>query len=285
MLAVLQVEFSKFYRHKTSYLGFALLLAMVGLVVFGAARERPRAERQLKSRMSDTFGSDVIVAGNVTPAVTVPRIILLVKLPMYVLVASLVAMSAGGAIATEYSAGTLRTVLTRPVRRGSLVLAKWFLHAFHATVLTLFLGAAGLGLGYLFLGGGDLVWLEQGVRIIPEGEALRDLAVAYALHALSMIAVASIALCVSSAVSRGATAAGVTLAFLLLSLMVGALPFESLDGVRPYLLTTHMLAFEQVLDEVVEWADIRHAALWVAGYAAGSLLLAVAILGRREIKC
>ncbi len=285
MLAVLRVEFSKFYRHRASYLGFALLLAMTGLVVFAAFREREHARQRVKAQLSQRFGGDVIVAGNVTPAVTVPRILLLVKLPVYVFVASLVAMSAGGAVATEYAAGTLRTVLTRPVRRTSLVLAKWLLHACHAMLLTLFLGGAGLGLGYIFLGGGDLVWVESGVEIVPEAEALRDLALAYALQGLSMVAVASIALCVSCAVSRGAVAAGVTLSFLLLSLMLGTLPLESLEAVRPYLLTTHMLAFEQVLETTVDWGVVREAIFWVVGYAVGALILAVAILNRREIRC
>jgi ABC-2 type transport system permease protein len=285
MLAALRVEFSKFYRHRASYLGFALLLAMSGLVVLAAAKEREHAERRLKQQLQSSLGDEFIVAGKVTSAVTIPRMILFAKLPMYVFVASLAAMSAGSAVATEYSSGTLRTVLTRPVRRSSLVLAKWVLHAVHAAALTMFLGASGLALGYIFLGSGDLVWVMEGLQIVPEGEAVRELALAYALQSLSMVAVASIALCVSCAVSRGATAAGVTLAFLLLSLMLGVLPFESLDGVRPYLLTTHMSQFEHVLDDTVDWPAIRHAALWVTGYAAAGLVGAIAILSRREIRC
>lgn len=285
MVAAVRVEFSKFYRHRASYLGFALLLAMAGLIVFAAFKEREHARQRVKAQLSHRFGGEVIVAGNLTPAVTVPRIMLLVKLPVYVFVASLVAMSAGGAVATEYSTGTLRTMLTRPVRRTSLVVAKWVLHACHAMLLTLFLGGVGLGLGYIFLGGGDLVWVESGVQIVPETEALRDLALAYALQGLSMVAVASIALCISCAVSRGAVAAGATLAFLLLSLMLGTLPLESLEPVRPYLLTTHMLGFEQVLETTVDWGAIREGICWVVGYAVLGLVLGVIILNRREIRC
>jgi ABC-2 type transport system permease protein len=285
MIAALRGEFTKFYRHRATYLGFALLLGMAGLVVFAAAKEQKHAQRRLQNQLRETLGDEVIVAGKIASAVSIPRMILFARLPVYVFVASLVAMGAGGAIATEYSSGTLRTVLTRPVRRSTLVAAKWVLHAFHATALTMFLGAAGLGLGYLFLGAGDLVWVVEGFQIIPEMEALRSLAAAYGLQCLSMVAVASIALCISSFVSRGAIAAGVTVAFLLLCLMLGALPFESLEAVRPYLLTTHMAAFDHVLDEAVDWGTIRDAALWIIGYAAAALILAVVILGRREIRC
>jgi ABC-2 type transport system permease protein len=289
MLASLRVELSKFYRHRSTYAGFVLLLAMSGLVVYGAAKDARNHERRFKAQIQRSLGGDFIVAGKIMSAAFVPRAILFAKLPVYVFVASLVAMAAGGAVASEYSAGTLRTLLSRPVRRTYVVLSKWLVNSGHAVSLTLFLGAAGLGLGYVFLGGGDLVWLDMqgggGFQIVPEQEAIRSLAFAYGLQGLSMIAVASIALCISCAVGRGATAAGITVAFLLLSGMVGVLPFESLEKVQPYLLTTHMSTFEHVLDKTVHWAEIRNAALWVSGYAAAALLGAILIMNRREIKC
>ena len=148
-------------------------------------------------------------------------------------------------------------------------------------------GASGLGLGYIFLGGGDLIWVEMqaGFQVIPELDAIRALALAYALQGLSMVAVASLAVCASCALGRSASAAGVTVAFLLLSGMVQVMPFESLEAVKPYLLTTHMAAFEHVLDDVVDWAQIRTASLWVTGYAAAGVVGAIAIMSRREVRC
>jgi hypothetical protein len=67
--------------------------------------------------------------------------------------------------------------------------------------------------------------------------------------------------------------------------MLGVLPFESLEKVHPYLLTTHMSTFEHVLDSAPEWGEIRRAVFWVGGYAAAGLLGAIAILNRREIQC
>jgi len=288
MLAAWRVELTKFYRHRSTYAGFVLLLGMSSLVVWGAAKDARNQERRFKARVEASLGGEFIVAGKVTTAVLVPRLILFAKLPVYVFVASFVAMAAGGAIASEYSTGTLRTLLARPVRRTYVVLAKWLVNAGHAVSLTMFLGASGVALGYVFLGGGDLTWVDMqggGFQIVPELEALRNLTWAYLLQGLSMIAVASIALCVSCAVGRSATAAGITVAFLLLSGMVGALPFESFEKVQPYLLTTHMAAFEHVLDKHVDWVQIRNAALWVGGYAATALLGAIAIMNRREIKC
>jgi ABC-2 type transport system permease protein len=289
MLALLQVELSKFYRHRATYAGFVLLLAMSGLVVYAAAKDGRNHERRIKAQVQRSMGGDFIVAGKVMTAPFVPRAILLAKLPVFVFVAALVAMAAGGAIASEYSSGTLRTLLCRPVRRTYVVLAKWLVNSGHAVSLILFLGASGLALGYVFLGGGDLVWIDMqghgGLQIVPELEALRELAFAYLLQGLSMVAVASIALCISCAVGRGATAAGITVAFLLLSGMVGVLPFESLEKIQPYLLTTHMGAFEHVLDKAPDWVEIRRAVLWVSGYAVTALIGAVLIMNRREIKC
>ncbi len=289
MLAALRVELTKFYRHRSTYAGFLLLVAMSGLVVYGAAKDARGHERRVKAQIQASLGDDFIVAGKIMTAAFVPRAILFAKLPVFVFVASLVAMAAGGAVASEFSQGTLRTLLSRPVRRTYVVLAKWVVNAGHAVSLVLFLGLTGLALGYVFLGGGDLVWVDMqgggGFQIVPELEALRDLAFAYLLQGLSMVAVASIALCISCGVGRGAMAAGITVAFLLLSGMVGVLPFESLEKVQPYLLTTHMSAFEHVLDKAPDWGEVRHAALWVGGYALAGLLGAIAILNRREVQC
>jgi ABC-2 type transport system permease protein len=288
MLAALRVEFSKFYRHRATYAGFVLLLAMSGLVVYAAAKDARNHERRAKAEIQRSLGGDFIVSGKIMAAVFVPRAILMAKLPVYVFLAAMVAMAAGGAVASEYSTGTLRTLLCRPVRRTYVVLAKWLVNSTHAVSLTLFLGATGLGLGYIFLGGGDLVWIELqqgGFQIVPELEAIRNLTFAYLLQGLSMVAIASIALCLSCAVGRGATAAGITVGFLLLSGMVAVMPFESLEKIQPYLLTTHMTAFEHVLDKAPDWAEIRKAVLWVSGYAVTALVGAILIMGRREIKC
>jgi ABC-2 type transport system permease protein len=289
MLAALRVEFSKFYRHRATYLGFVLLLCMTALVVYGAAKDAKGHERRIKAEIEASSGGAFIVAGKMMSAVFVPRVILAAKLPVYVFVASMVAMAAGGALASEYSSGTLRTLLSRPVRRTYVVLAKWAVSATHAVSLTLFLGAVGLGLGYVFLGSGDLTWIDMGggggFQWMPEKEAILRLAEGYALQGLSMVAVASIAVCASAAVGRGATAAGITVGFLLISGMVGLMNLESFEAIEPYLLTTHMSAFEHVLDAKVDWIPIRTAGLWVGGYAAAALLGAILILGRKEIKC
>jgi ABC-type Na+ efflux pump permease subunit len=285
MWASLCTEWTKFSRRWGTYLGFGLLLALSGLLVWGAYEEGKHTEQMAKRELQSNLGDDFIIAGKVVSAVMVPRLILEAKLPVYVFVACIVAMTAGGGIATEYSSGTLRTLLTRPVRRAYIVAAKWLVNGAHAFVLTMFLGLAGLGLGYIVLGGGDLVWVMQGLQIVPEHEALRGLAIAYALQGLAMVAVASIALLVSAGVSRGATAAGVTVSFMLISGMVGALPLEAFKYVRPYLLTTQMARFEHVLDTHPNWTEIHGAMVWVVGYAIVALVGAIIILGRREIRC
>jgi len=294
MLAALRVELEKFYRTRATYVGPILLLGLVGLTVYGSAKSIKHTERKMKQEMRERLGDDFIVTGKVVSGVTVPRAILALKLPMHVFVAALVAMAAGGAFATEYQTGTLRTLLSRPVRRVYVVLAKWTVNAVHAVGLTLFLGALGLALGYVFLGRGDLVFIsgfgphaDVQIQIVPEWQAVKSLAFAYLLQGIGMVAVASIALCISCITSRSTVAAGATLAFMLISGMVGlmSLELEALEPITPYLLTTHLAAFEHVLNDVPDWAEIRTAAFCVAGYIAVPLAAAIAIMGRKEIQC
>ena len=290
MLAALRTEITKFYRHRSAYVGLVLLVALVGLVGYGAAKSMKDIEKDLKRQVQRSMGEDVIVAGKMVSGVFVPRLILAIKLPVYVFVASIVAMSSGSALANEYSNGTLRTLLTRPVRRTYVVLAKWLVNSWHALAMTMFLGGASLGVGYIALGSGDLTWFGMGegggsMQIVPEGEALRMLAAGYALQGLGMIAVASIALFISSFVNRGAVAAIVTLAFMLISGMIMAMPFEWFEVLKPYLITTHMSTFGDIMEDTVDWAEMWKAIYWVSGYTIASLLGAIIITERREIKC
>ncbi len=291
MLAALRVELTKFYRSYATYIGPVLLLGLVGLIVYGSAKSIKHTERQFKREIREQLGDDFIVTGKVVSAVSVPRLILAVKFPMFVFVSALVAMAAGSTIASEYRTGTLRTLLSRPVRRGYVVIAKWLVNSFHALSITMFLGAIGLGLGYVFLGGGDLVFLGMGetfqFQIVPEWKAIKGLAFAYLLQGVAMAGVVSLALCISCLTSRSTVAAGVTVSFMLICGMIDllALRLESLQPLTPYLLTTHMATFEHVLDDVPDWADIRNSAFWVAGYIIVPLAGAVAIMRRKEIKC
>jgi ABC-2 type transport system permease protein len=101
------------------------------------------------------------------------------------------------------------------------------------------------------------------------------------VYLLPMLAIASIALLLST-VTRNSSAAVVgTLILSLVMQLLGV--FSSLEAIRPYLLTTQFSAWVGLLREPMDWAPVVRAA-WVSSlYAIPALFAALVVFLRRDV--
>ncbi len=175
---------------------------------------------------------------------------LTVSLPLFLPLT--VGVVSGDAVAGEAGAGTLRYLLTVPVTRGRLLLAKGLAsYAFAVAavgtvaVVGLVAGAALFGLGETTLLSGDTV---------PLGEALlRALGVA-AYVALSLTGLVAVGLFLSTLTEVPVAAMAATVVVAVASSILNALP--QLAVVHPYLLTHHWLDFGELLRVQVDLGSL-----------------------------
>lgn len=274
-MAALRSELSKLYRQRITWASFGVVLALVALITWGSHHEQDRLD------VSRELGSQFVVAGKSVTALFVANAVLHVALT--VLVPLLIAVVVGGSVAGERQSGTLRTLLSRPVARWRVLCAKLATSWAFTIALTVFLGLAGLGLGQLVFGWGDLVLFRRGLTIFDPHSGLLRLAQAYGLASFAMCGVAALALMLSAIFDNPMTAAGLTVAFLLVSQIVGAMPyFESLE---PHLLTTHLDIYREVLAVTVDRESLATSAGYLAGYLIAASAVALVVFERRDVTC
>jgi ABC-2 type transport system permease protein len=276
MLAALRVELSKLVRQRLILAALGTLAVLVGLFAWGTWRfPAPR-------HMPGTAGGEFVVAGRMKTAELLCYTLLRFPVALEVLVPLMIATVAGGLLAGERAQGTLRTLLTRPVSRSALYLAKLVCAWLYALVLALFLGAFALGVGYAIFGGGDLVPLESGsLTILAEKTALVRLGEGYLLAGLALTAVASLGMFFSSTCDNPLTAAGLTVAFLLVCGALNVIPY--FESWRPYLLTTHLSVGTKVFAAKVPWPEVQRSLWYLGGYSALAALAGGIIFWRRDV--
>lgn len=185
----------------------------------------------------------------------------------------------GDAIAGEASAGTLRYLLVRPVRRGRFVLGKYL------SVVAMLVGgvgvivAVGLLVGGLTFGLGPLPSLSGGTLSV--GEALLRIAAAGLYAVAGVAALAAVGLFLSSLTESGPGATVATVAVAIIGQILGALP--QLEGLHPWLLNTYWLNFIELFRTPIDVGPLRDGLLVFAAYSAVFVGLTLATITRRDV--
>ncbi len=275
MIRLVSLEIMKVCRRPRTYLGYAGVLLL--LVPFILMLRHVHPEDFIRHQV----GSGFEVVGTFFNALFLARFMMQIPPILMFFIPLFVCAVAGDLVAGEAAEGTLRTLLVRPVGRAQVLLAKWVVAVLHCGAITFFLGAASLAAGALFFGLGDLFIFDQGVYVIPMREALLRIAGGYALAAVAMVAVASIALLLSVLVDNSIFAIGGAMVFLIVSGVLGLVPY--FESIQPYLITTHMGLWQHLFADPIPWDEVRTAVAWLAGYTVVCLALALLLFRRKDI--
>lgn len=185
----------------------------------------------------------------------------------------------GDSIAGEASAGTLRYLLVRPVRRPVLVLQKYAsVVALLAAGVTLVL-ALGIMAGGLVFGFGPAPTLSG--TTLTTWEGLLRLAGAGLYAITGVAALAAIGVFISSLTESGPGATVATVAVAIIGQIVGAI--SSLEVIHPFLLNEYWLAFFELFRSPVSVDLMLDGLMVFAAYIAAFLVLALAVMARRDV--
>ncbi len=260
-----RVELAKSVRRWRTYVLALVLGAVPALLVLALALNPPPAGEAGFLTLATRNGAFAPVAS-----------LFLVQPFLLPLAASLLA---GDAIAGEASAGTLRYLLVRPVRRSSLVLGKYAAVLAQLTAGVAVIVAVGLLVGGLTFGIGPLPTLSG--TTLSVGEALLRTAGA-GLYAVAGVAgLAAVGLFVSSLTESGPGATVATVAVAIIGQILGAV--ESLAFLRPYLLNTYWLAFFELFRSPISADQMLDGLVVFAAYAVVFVGLTLAVLHRRDV--
>jgi ABC-2 type transport system permease protein len=248
---MIAVELAKLLRRPRTWMTITLLCALpIVVAIFIATTKLAPPPGQ-----GSAFLSAVLSDGALYPAAAMAMVV-----PIFLPIA--VAVIAGDSIAGEASTGTLRYLLTRPVGRTRLLVAKlttltiFVLLAVVTVVLTSYVtGKALFGSAPpAAVGEPGGVTSLSGAPLTPGQLTLRLLG-AVGFITVSMLSVAAIALFLSTVTDSALGAALGALAMLVASQVLVTL--DAAASVQPYLPTRYWLAWVDFFRDPIFWRDIE----------------------------
>jgi ABC-2 type transport system permease protein len=283
MLTQLRIEFLKLIRSKSFYLSFLALVGFIALMLWGfytySERKAAGGGAAAAAQFKYTYESKSYFNG-LTFALYSVIFSFSLLIPIFV------AMTAGGQIAGEARAGTLRMICVRPVSRVSIFLSKFMIVALHTYLLMAFFIALNLLVGYFFgyenleLFPGPLNLVDEPGQIMRD-EALRRFLFASFTGAWALLVVAAVAMFFSVVLENSAMAVVTTLALYIMLYIIGRIEF--FEHLRPYFFTTAMDFWRDVFKPVIPWRSFYHYGSVCGAYIFGVLLAAVIIFDRKDI--
>jgi ABC-2 type transport system permease protein len=281
MITQVRLELLKLLRSKGFYLSFAALSAFVLLMLWGFySYAQQKTSGLATEQFKYTYESKSYFNGLTFTLYSLVFAFSLV-IPIFV------AMNAGGQIASERRAGTLRMMCIRPVSRASIVLSKFLAVVIYIYLLVAFFIGLNLLVGLLFVGWGNLDLYPGPLNLVDApGQILRNDALWRFLYASfsgtwALLVVAAVAMLFSVLSDNPVTAVASTLALYLMLYIVGRIEF--FVALRPFFFTTDMDFWRDVLKPEVPWPNLWHHTATCGAYIFGLLLTAVIIFERKDI--
>jgi ABC-2 type transport system permease protein len=258
-------EIRKLLLQRRTYIGFAVAIIIPVIFVGALALQAGQPD-------DVAFGRYVRVSGLAIP----PVMLIFGSIWLFPLITSLVA---GDIVAAEDHNGTLKTILTRSSGRGRIFIAKVLAALTYAGVALALMGLTALIAGILKSGFDPLTTLSGSTVSAKKGLVL--LAVCFAIYSLPLIAIASIALLLSTLTHNSA---GSVVGALMISIMLQLIAIlPGLESLQPYLLPNQFNAWQGLLRSPADWAPVVRAAWVCAAYALPCLAWAYWSFTRRDV--
>jgi ABC-2 type transport system permease protein len=189
------------------------------------------------------------------------------------------AMVAGYMIAGEAELGTMRIILLRPVRRGSMLLAKWTIAMVYLAVGFGLMLAGGLLFGAIFFDLKPMITLSGTTVGVWHGLGLVVLCCLYGLAAMACMV--SLALLFSTLTDSSLTALISTIVvYIVVQVLIA---FSYFDWLAPWVFPHYFLEYVSFFRDPIHWDPIIRGLAAFAAWSAGLTLAAYLVFRRKDV--
>ncbi len=274
----LRNELWKLFGKKRTYIGFGafLLSQNIMLLAFHFTHWQQQIERLLD--LNGYPAGEYISALTVAVLMLIPQILLL--MPLYT------ALVGGDLVAKEAEDGTLRMILSRPISRFHLLLAKWVAGVVFAAVLVLALGATALGFARLWFPWSGMfvfsVWPESIFAVLGPAEGLKLYICSHLLMTLNATVVLGLAFMFSCFNMKPAAATILALSFMFINLVMEHIPF--FEQYQEWFLPYHFRSWLLTYADPIPWHRVAGSVGILIAFNLTTFLVGAAAFQARDIK-
>jgi len=289
MWNLVSLELFKVFRKPRTFIAFAAIAVIVGLIQLGFYVDGEAYIKFGMQALSDSFD----IEGKVLNGYLLAYIILqtlLIHVPL------LIALVAGDMISGEANMGTLRLLVSKPVSRDRLISAKLIASCIYTIMLLIWMAIWALFLSMLIFGTDDLIIMksEQVTQILEKDSLWRYFA-AFGFAALAMITVASLAFFLSIFSENSIGPIIACMSIVIVFTIMNTLNLPIFNQVKPYLFTSHMLAWkgffdvkinadnEQIIGSIENIGAVMKSAGILLIYIVGFWLASILVFSRKDI--
>ena len=244
-LNIVNIELYKIFRKPRTYISFAAVSAIVGLIQLGFYADGESYMQFGMQSFSDSFD----IQGNIMNGYLMAFIILqllLVHVPL------LVALVAGDMISGEAAQGTLRLLLTKPISRSTLILAKFTASGIYTIALLFWMAIWALGISMMVFGADDMLILksDSASQIMSSDVMWRYLA-AFLFAAIALLTVSALSFFLSLFAENSIGPIMATMSIIIVFTILNTLDLPIFNSLKPFLFTSHMLGWKGFFDVTV----------------------------------
>ena len=244
MFNLLSVELYKIFQRPRTYIAFVVIGAIVGIFQAAFKIDGQSYLSLMLQSVPDSFELDL---SNVINGYFMCYIILntlLVQVPI------LIALIAADAISGEANMGTLRLVLTRPVSRTQLILAKFAASVVFTILLLIWMAVVALFLSLFLFGAEDLLIFrvkgeESLIMQLTKDDILWRYMAAFGYAAVALSVIAALALLLSLFSDNSIGPIVTTVCIVIVCTILTNINVPVIDeNVKPWLFTSYLVGWK-----------------------------------------
>lgn len=260
MIRLLRFEVVKLIHRPRTFLSVGFMAILVLLIFWGVKSEGVKTLDYLLQ----AFGKNFFINGNILNGYLVIYFILNT---LWIHVPILIVIVTGDLFSSELEDGTIRLLVSRPLQRYKLALAKHITAVFYVLLFMLFWGLIAIWPSFLLFGKGDLVVIFNGVQILEEKELLWRFLSAYGFAFLGMSAFAIFSVTISFFARKSLITILITLGIIVVSTLLQTLGSSLFKGWESFLLTYHLSQWQLFFYTDLEWNTILNSVFSLLGFS------------------
>jgi ABC-2 type transport system permease protein len=275
MRQLLRFEWIKLMHRPRTFLSIGLMLVLIGLIFWGLKSEGENALGYLFQSLDENF----LMQGTILNGYMVSFLILNT---LWIHIPVLIVIVTGDLFSSELETGTIRLLMTRPISRNRVALAKYGTAVLYVFFFVLIFTIVSLGLAMLSFGSGDLIVAFNGLQIIPEADLLWRFLAAYSYAFLAMSTFAIFSVSVSFFTRKSLVAILITLGIIVISTLLQTLASSLFLGWEFSLITYHFAQWQLFFYSEIDWAALLNSTLWLVSFS--SICIVVSLLRFKHLK-
>lgn len=270
-------EFIKIAAKPRSYISLLAITVLVSVILFAMKVD---GQSYLSFIMS-SFEQTVSFEGNMLNGNLMAFIILqmlIIHIPL------LVALVTGDLISGEAAMGSIRMLLTKPISRTRILLSKLLAGYAYTLIILVWLGIMAIFVSRLLFGNGDLMVLNSDGLVILQADDLPwRFFYGFCVSYLALITIATLATTLSCFSENSIGPIVSTMAIIIFFTIIGTLDVSVFDSIRPFLFTTHTMAWRSFFADPLPTEAIIQSVVVLIAHIIGLLGLAIYQFNKKDI--